>query len=249
MRFTYESYERLLKCLIEKRYCITDYTTWENSDKTVILRHDIDNNLEKAVHFSEIEQNVCGGNAIYFVLLTSNFYNVQSKKSRKIVRKIIQNGGIIGLHFDETQYDESAADDLEQRIIKECNVLSEIIDYDVKCVSMHRPSLGLLEMDLKITGIANSYSNTFFKEMKYVSDSRRNWHEDIENIVESEMYNRLHILTHPFWYSEIEDFSIRQTIERELWLQPLRFYDEMANNIRNMEKIIERAEIERRIPK
>lgn len=67
---------------------------------------------------------------------------------------------------------------------------------------MHRPSKSTLESDLKIDGMANSYSKKFFAEFKYLSDSRMRWRENAEEIIASEDYNRIQLLTHPFWYFE-----------------------------------------------
>ena len=104
MQFTYEGYKNLLAKLKGKGYQFVNYKNWMNSEKTVILRHDIDNSLKKAVILSEMEKDICGA-ATYFILLSTNFYNVHSKESRICIDNIIENGGIIGLHFDETQYD------------------------------------------------------------------------------------------------------------------------------------------------
>ena len=46
----------------------------------------------------------------------------------------------------------------------------------------------------------NSYGQTFFHDFKYLSDSRRRWREPVEEIIRSGTYDRLHILTHAFWY-------------------------------------------------
>lgn len=40
----------------------------------------------------------------YYVLTTSNFYNVGEFSSGKAIDKLFCNGNEIGIHFDETQY-------------------------------------------------------------------------------------------------------------------------------------------------
>ena len=62
----------------------------------------------------------------------------------------------------------------------------------------------MLDADLQIKGLINSYGKTYFKEFKYVSDSRRRWREPIEDIITSDDFKRLHILTHAFWYNDAE---------------------------------------------
>ena len=90
---------------------------------------------------------------------------------------------------------------------------------------MHRPSKATLEADYRIPGVVNSYGKTFFREFKYLSDSRQRWREPVLDIVRSGAYNRLHILTHAFWYHETER-SLRESVRgfvssanRERWKQ------------------------------
>ena len=61
---------------------------------------------------------------------------------------------------------------------------------------MHRPSKDFLEMDLEIPNVINSYQKKFFNDFKYVSDSRMSWRENVEEIVDSEKYSQLHILSY-----------------------------------------------------
>ena len=58
MQFTYESYVAMLKELHIKGYHFKNYNNWHETDCSVILRHDVDYSLEKAVLLSEIEKSV-----------------------------------------------------------------------------------------------------------------------------------------------------------------------------------------------
>ncbi len=71
----------------------------------------------------------------------------------------------------------------------------------VESVSMHIPSQDTLKANLTFeSGFINSYSEEYFKNYKYVSDSEMRWREDVDDIVCSGKYKKLHILTHPIWY-------------------------------------------------
>ncbi len=194
---------------------------------------------------SEIEYEVCGGGAIYFILFSSNFYNVSSAISRKLIGQIIKNGGKIGLHFDSTQYPIHDYKELITCLKKEARLASEIINYEIKFVSMHRPSKDLLEADLEIPGMINSYAQTYFSKMKYISDSRRNWRENVTKIIECGEYNRLHVLTHPIWYCEEEEPGLRHALIRVLQESLLDYYDNLQDNIRDIEQELSKTEIER----
>lgn len=245
MKFTYDWYVAILKKLIHKGYCFKDYKTWQEEERTVILRHDVDCNLPKAVFFSEIEKNVCGGGATYFVLLSTNFYNVHSKACRECIDKIIKNGGNIGLHFDETQYAISDEEELKEYVRKEMEALSNIIDTKVEIVSMHRPSEKILSSNVEFPGVINSYSEIFFKEMKYVSDSRRHWRENVDEIVEGALCPRLHLLTHPLWYTDGGEKSLKQTLKEAILSASMDYYDNLDDNFRDLQNEIERSEIEK----
>lgn len=205
LEFTYSAYKGLLDILKNKGYRFADYENWKDHEKSVILRHDIDTDIKKAVAFAELEKEL-GATSTFFILLTSDLYNVFSSGSKTGISRILECGHDIGLHFDEAVYPDIAGDagSLADAIRCEADILGNAIGRKITTVSMHRPSKGLLEQNHQIPGIINSYGKTFFDDFKYVSDSRRHWREPIEKIIESDEYPRLHILTHAFWYNDKE---------------------------------------------
>lgn len=240
MEFTFYAYDNLLKKLIDNGYCITDYHNYHENEKCVILRHDIDYDLRRAVHFAKIEKEN-KVKSTYFVFLTSDFYNIFSKKSFEIIHSLLDCGHEVGLHFDEVRYSDNSTKWEKERIVEnilhEISILSKAIGCEIKSVSMHRPSVHTLNSDLQIPGIVNSYSDEFFKDFKYVSDSRMRWRENIEEIVSDGKSKKLHILTHPFWYSngaetiseKLECFIRRATSDRT---------ETLNDNITNLEELI-----------
>ena len=241
MKFTYEAYKNMILNLKENNYEIVDYKNYEKKDKVVILRHDIDTSLEKALEMAELE-NKLNVSAIYFILLSTDFYNVASKKSLEIIKEIIKLGGTIGLHFDEQKYQVETKEDLIKYVKYEADILSKIIGKKIEIVSMHRPSKKFLEMNLEIPEIINSYQKEFFEDFKYVSDSRMNWREDVEEIINSNKYEKLHILTHPFWYEKKED-TMKNKLEIFLENSVINRYNALNANFRDLESIISKEEI------
>ena len=244
MDFTYESYADMLKHLEDKGYQFADYKSWRDSEKTVILRHDVDYSLYKAVALSSIEK-VMGVQSTYFILLSTNFYNVHSLKSRKCIRNIIDNGGKIGLHFDETQYDIWTEDELKEHLQREAGILSDIAGVKIDVVSMHRPSEKFLSADMEFDHIINSYSKTYFQEMKYLSDSRRHWRENVDEVIRQGTFRRLHILIHPFWYFSGTEKDLRKTLMEAISNASLEYYDNLAENFTDLGNEIGRNEIEK----
>lgn len=203
MKFTYASYGEILDTLLVSNYNIVNYHNWEEYSRCAILRHDIDYDMKKAVEMARYEMEK-GVNSTYFVLLTSEFYNVFALHTNQMLRKIQQYGHEIGLHFDEVRYGYLSIEEIRDKILFECKVLEQAIDSEVRTVSMHRPSKQMLEANLRIPGVENSYGEEYFKGFKYISDSRRNWREPVDEIIRSNRFNRIHILTHAFWYNEKE---------------------------------------------
>lgn len=242
MAFNYESYCNMIYLLQEKGYSFSDYENWENYDKCVILRHDVDTSLEKAVELAEIEAKI-NVHSYYFILLTTDFYNAASMKGQQAVHRILELGHKVGLHFDETLYNSENMDALTAAVKHESGILSGICNTEISAVSMHRPSKNMIAKNFEVPGLINVYGNTFFNEFKYVSDSRRNWREPVLDIIDSEKYNRLHILTHPFWYGK-EDRDITQTVRTFVNNANRERYFTFKNNITCIEDIMKESEIQ-----
>lgn len=242
MDFTYSKYEYMLDLLKEREYSFCNYSNYKQFQRPIILRHDVDFSLEKALEFAKLE-SYKGIKSTYFILLCTDFYNIFSKKSYEILKEIKIMGHDIGLHFDEKRYSIFNAGELEYWINKETIYLGGVLDNSINVVSMHRPSKWVLENDIHFKNVINSYSKTFIGEFKYLSDSRMHWREDVLDIVEKKTYDKLHILTHPFWYShngetmkeKLIDFIKHSKIER---------YKNIKNNFRNIEEVLNVEELQ-----
>ena len=124
-----------------------------------------------------------------------------------------------------------------RRILWEKEMLSALLGTEVTTVSMHRPSKTTLDADWQIPGMVNSYGEMFFHSFKYLSDSRRRWREPVENIICAGEYDRLHILTHPFWYHD-EEKTITESVEAFIRSARHERYLQMAENITDIDSII-----------
>lgn len=244
MHFTYDSYRHLICLLREHHYNLTDYYNYKEVQHPCILRHDIDQSPERAFQLAKVETelDVC---ATYFVLLTSDFYNVFSAKNKMILREMAAMGHTIGLHFDEVTYFNNCTgggkfkpNEYPQILIRliqtEVETLSNALDLKIGTVSMHRPSKFCLDSNLKIPGIINSYGQEFFKGFKYLSDSRRRWREDALGYVSEEKFEKLHILTHAFWYYETE-MNLKDTLTSYLDEARADRYEMLNRNFTNLD--------------
>ena len=125
---------------------------------------------------------------------------------------------------------------------KERKLMSDILDIEITSVSMHRPSKETLAANYKLSGVINSYSKTFFEEFKYLSDSRRCWREPVLDIINSNQYKKLHIVTHPFWYAE-KDLSTSDICKQFVNSANHSRYIQMRENITDFEEFMKDDEI------
>lgn len=204
MDYTYREYEGILKFLANHGYVTKKYGDTHDNEKEVILRHDVDISLDKAVRFAELEKTTgLGYSSTYFVLISSDFYNPLSRASIDAMKRIRSLDHDIGLHFDEQKYcgdDDWNQDLVIGKILEEKKQLESIIEDSVNVVSMHRPSRKTLEANLLIPGMINSYGGEYFNDIKYVSDSYHRWRENVYQVIETGT-PRIQLLTHAFWYN------------------------------------------------
>ena len=216
--FTYKTYKRLLIAL-KKDYDFTSFSKIKFSnepiEKKVLLRHDIDLSLEKALELAKIEK-VLRLTSTYFLFLRNPFYNIFSEESARIINRIISLNHNIGLHFDCAKYVYKTISQLSYQVTREIEFIQHFFGIKLDAVSFHRPvSLGFYEK-LEIASCPHSYEPIFVNKFKYFSDSRALWRYGYPlDSAEYKKRQNLHILIHPIWWNNnhvpgtrcIEDFK------------------------------------------
>ena len=203
-QFTYQYYCEFI-CLLSETYTFTTFQEGKRiggkrSTGLVILRHDVDMDLEAAVRMSSLEKEY-GVHSTYFFMVRSPLYNVFSGSGSEQVKRILADGQYFGLHFDCSLYPDITSDNISHYVSKESQLLEQFFEQPVKTVSFHRP--GLLEMSgILLDGWTHAYERVFLEEFNYFSDSKANWIKG--NPLESEAFfnkKNLHILVHPVWWN------------------------------------------------
>lgn len=238
MEFTYSAYRSLLRQIKGNGYRVVTYTNKEADGKLCILRHDLDMSVSRALPVAELETSE-GVSVTYFVLLSTDMYNPFSKENLAYLKELIRLGHSVGLHFDEMKYESNES--VVNNILTEARILSEMLGTEVQTVSMHRPSAGTLKANYQLKGLVNSYSQEFFKEYKYISDSRMNWRENPYEVL-AEGYDRLHILTHPFWYHD-EPKQMRDILLEFCNGAAAQRYMSLKDNLRDLEQALKLEEV------
>lgn len=201
--FTYDYYREFVSRLHEVYQFVTfseGKRDQEMDSPLLIMRHDIDVDLEAAVRMSLLEKDL-GIFSTYFFMLRCPLYNVFSHHGAELVKEILGAGHQLGLHFDCALYQDITFDKLNAYISRECELLERFFEHPVDAVSFHRP--GHLELSgVELEKWPNSYERVFLEKFKYFSDSRGIWGHG--NPIESEAFYKrenLHILTHPIWWT------------------------------------------------
>ena len=229
--FTLKHYEEICNIIAKSQYKICFFNSCSSDFKNIlILRHDVDQSLEQSIKIAKIE-NKYNINSTFFIWLRSPFYNIFEKKYSDIIYEIVNLGHQIGLHFDESVYKIENEKELNKSIEKEINIIKTYFDININAVSMHRPSKWLLNNDVKLKKYVNTYEKRFFKDFKYLSDSRRQWKEDcVCKKINPKIYPKLHILIHPFWWVD-KDISFNQRMSNFIRNKVDKLETDLENNI------------------
>ncbi|MGI9451106.1 MAG: formyltransferase family protein [Geminicoccaceae bacterium] len=215
--FTEAAFRRLLQQLEAGGYRFSAFPS-DAKDKHVLWRHDVDMSMHRAVRLARIEAEE-GALATYFVNPRSTFYNLAEPEIQKLACEIAALGHEIGLHFDAGAFGKRhwRFDDLTNVLAAERGLVEMILGRPVRAVSWHNPDQSnLLEHDDdEIAGLVNAYGRKIRKNYVYCSDSNGYWrHADMADVIAG-CSPRLHLLTHPVWWTP-EPLSPSQRIDRAI---------------------------------
>jgi len=202
--FTETSYRRLLT-LASARFAFCDYGEETAERPTVAWRHDVDYSPQRALALARLEHSE-GVRCIYHVLVTSRYYNVLEPEIAEIFGAIAGLGHALGLHFDLDVFGKLSSVDADaavRRIALEKEILEAVTGTRLGSMSFHNYCLNqdrLLELDT-ICGMSNIAATSVRSRYKYVSDSNGIWRFDRLEEVLGQNHRRLHVLTHPEWWT------------------------------------------------
>lgn len=223
--FTFSAYTSLLNEL-KKDYEFTSFSRVKYSHQSlhskVILRHDIDLSLEKAVEMAEQEAEM-DIPAVYFLFLRSPFYNLFSHKGEKLVKRIIELNHYIGLHFDYSPFMNITPAEVTYHILKQVDFMEKFYSIKLDSVSFHRPFDIDFFQKLELGIYPHAYEKVFLKDFKYISDSRGLWrygHPFDQEAFKNKL--PLQILIHPIWWKK-DDHEMEAYDKLREWKN---FYDE-----------------------
>ena len=213
--FSLANYGELVAAFQRENYTIVGFADLQASERHLVLRHDVDFDLEAAAKMAEFEADR-DIRATYFVMLRTDFYNVFSKAAELALKRITASGHEIGLHFDAALYQDDK-NGLNQAAQTECHLLGRAINNKIEVLSFHRPHPELLGSDIEIEGVINSYGRRYFEDIGYCSDSRGAWYygPPLDHVAVTEG-RALQLLTHPIWWVDRAGADTQEAVARFL---------------------------------
>jgi len=213
--FTLEHYREIIESALRAGYSFQGFHQPNpgHSHRNLYLRHDIDICLEEALNMADLEAEL-GVHATYFVLLNSPVYNICSQDSIEIIHQIQAKGHWIGLHIDPVVLQDFDASKMEIGVLQLIKFYGSRINL-VPVISFHRPNSMILGKDF--SSFISTYSERFFKEIKYISDSRGIWREGCPcQILKRGLYPAVQMLVHPIWWGISETEKLTDKLSRLL---------------------------------
>ncbi len=208
LAFTHDAYRTLITTLGERNYVFSTFSQAEEllqyRRPFVLLRHDIDFDLECALKMAEIEASV-SIQSTYFFMIRTEHYNVFSEAGTDLINRILALGHHLGLHFDCAAYPQNVTrQDLAKACQTEAMLLQNWFDRDVEIVSYHRPNAQVMTGDPKLSApLPHTYMKMYTKEIQYCSDSQGVWR--FGDPLSGEAYRQrepMHLLVHPIWWHD-----------------------------------------------
>ena len=208
--FSFDDYREIIRIIKESGRQAT-YQEALGRDSFVIMRHDVEYSVERALALSRVEESM-DFRSHYFFQWTNNSYNILSRKNRDILKEMHERGQHIGLHFALNGKTDMEA--VRGEILQEIDMLSTMLGFEIHAFSIHRPSPDALAANFKFDGILNAYQDDFFTfdpkaqpdsklEVKYMSDANHIWRYGYPNEETILGNKKVQILTHPFaWTKE-----------------------------------------------
>lgn len=203
--FSYADYKEIIR-IIQSTGRHMKYQQALNSDRFVIMRHDVEYSVERAYELAKVETSM-DFSSTYFFQWTNNTYNILSRKNMELIKDMHERGHQIGLHFALNGLTDM--EQIRKQIVKEMDMLTEMYGFHFDTFSFHRPSKDVLRENIKLPGILNAYQDDFFTfaenvtedtpvQVKYMSDANHIWRYGYPDEANITGYDKVQILTHPF---------------------------------------------------
>jgi hypothetical protein len=222
--FELKTYEDVLRAGIEAGYKFVSFADIgkETSSRSCLLRHDVDSELLGCGGMLDVEKRL-GVTATYFLMTRSTAYNLFSVEATAMVARMLRDGHRIALHFMGERCEGKSVPFIVEEVLRETRWLEQEFGVKAEAVSFHQPTQTILDAQIAIPGLANTYNTSQTAPYFYVSDTNMTWrHEHPRDIFSCGLHERLQLLIHPMWWTR----------------EPLETLDKWRNVLRNNQQAV-----------
>ena len=232
--FSFEDYREIIRFIKATGNYASSYKKALNRDKFILMRHDVEYSVKRAYDLAKVESSM-DFTSTFFFQWTNNSYNILSRRNLDMVRDMHERGENIGLHFALNGMTDM--EQIRKQILREINMLSEMMGFEITEFSIHRPSPAVLRENIKLPGIINAYQDDFFTfaekvtdetalSVKYMSDANHKWRYGYPTKENITGYDKIQILTHPFAWTKhgYDNFENYQKLIQEK-------YEELVDSV------------------
>lgn len=198
---SYDEYRAIL-ARIKATGKLMSYGKAAHRAEFIVLRHDVEFSIEKAVEMAEVESD-CGVRSTYFIQLESPAYNALSEVSIRQIKRLSELGHAIGLHYREDCSLPKQAN--EYRIWKQLSTLLNATGIKIATFSTHMPSESTEYHRYAVKEAINAYAQPYFHrfgeagpDVLYISDSELRWNYGYPDDRTLNDNLRVQILIHPY---------------------------------------------------
>ncbi len=171
-------------------------------ERFFLLRHDVDFSPARALSLAEQEASL-GLKATYFLLLTSETYNLLNEQNRSLPRVLTAMGHEVGLHYDLPILEGDPDRTPQEALTGQAELLGALAGQAVRSIAMHNPSLRSGDPFRGSAEFVNAYDEAFTDRIAYFSDSCGAWRDAThETLTTGVIPPRLQLLIHPIWWAE-----------------------------------------------
>jgi hypothetical protein len=182
----------------------------------LIVRHDIDLSLERAVAVGAVEAQA-GVAATFLVMVDSPLYDLDGPRARDMLATLVDQGHHVGLHMDlgpRGERDGLAIEDVRPEVEACRDRLQAVLGDEVRSISFHRPAdplVAALGPVAEVCGMVNAYAAPLMR--CYLADSAGAWrHGDPRPVLADPPCETVQLLVHPFWWGD-EHLSAADRLE------------------------------------
>lgn len=195
--FSKEGYIHIINSALDAGYTSTTFrNALDAPEKAIILRHDIDLSLKKALELATLEAEL-GVQGTYFIMVTNDYYSPFNQIGRQQVKDIEALGHEIGLHWDSSNYPDDISA-VESQFKNELALLGDVVGHKIHSAAQHIPTDSPI-FDVESFVNVEAYAQVYRDRFTYVSDSSMKWRDKTPlDLIDSGV--DIHFCSHPIWW-------------------------------------------------